>query len=268
MKNFGKIGLMGLIISVSGLIFAQTAVSLEARFEEFQRFLEKNSVVYEFNRAPTNISLYPESVAERSLAGTMVGTLTTTDPDMGDSHTNTLLSSGMPFTLDGDRVITSDALDFETRNQYELTLRTTDAGGLIFEKPVTIAVTDVREFYTVTVRQAGAGQGTVFVNGGACNSPCQYVFEEGQEVRLAADATVESVFAGWSEATCSGSGDCVFPIRADVTVTAAFESARPPTPQTQSQPPPAAVPEPSTLILLGLGVLCLLGAVRRKTRKD
>ena len=44
------------------------------------------------NSAPTDIALTPSSVAENQPSGTTVGTLTTTDPDAGNTFTYTLVS--------------------------------------------------------------------------------------------------------------------------------------------------------------------------------
>ena len=52
------------------------------------------SVFVAANLAPTDISLSNASIDENQPSGTDVGTLTTTDPDAGDTHTYTLESSG------------------------------------------------------------------------------------------------------------------------------------------------------------------------------
>ena len=44
------------------------------------------------NDAPTNIALSSASVAENQPAGTVVGTLTATDQDAGDTHTFSLVA--------------------------------------------------------------------------------------------------------------------------------------------------------------------------------
>ena len=44
------------------------------------------------NSAPTDIALSPSSVAENQPSGTTVGTLSTTDPDAGNTFTYTLVS--------------------------------------------------------------------------------------------------------------------------------------------------------------------------------
>jgi gliding motility-associated-like protein len=49
------------------------------------------------------------------------------------------------FTIDGTTLKTASVFDFETKASYSVRVRVTDAGGLTFERAVTIAVTDVNE---------------------------------------------------------------------------------------------------------------------------
>ncbi len=99
------------------------------------------------NRAPTDVALNASSVEENRPAGTSVGTLSTTDPDAGDSHTYTLVSGAgsgdnASFSISGRTLRTATVFDYETKNSYGIRVRTTDGGGLHTEKAVTISVTD------------------------------------------------------------------------------------------------------------------------------
>lgn len=102
------------------------------------------------NSAPTDLALSPSSVAENQPSGTAVGTLTTTDPDVGDSFTYALVSGtgstdNGSFTVSGDQLLTAASFDFETRSSYSVRLRSTDGAGATVEKPLTVTVTDVNE---------------------------------------------------------------------------------------------------------------------------
>ena len=102
------------------------------------------------NSPPTNIALSPSSVPENQPSGTTVGTLTTTDPDAGNTFTYTLVTGSGDtdngsFAIAGNQVRTAASFDFETKSSYTIRVRTTDQGGLSFEKSFTIAVTDVNE---------------------------------------------------------------------------------------------------------------------------
>jgi hypothetical protein len=98
-------------------------------------------------------SLSASSIAENQASGTSVGTFSTTDPDAGDTFTYTLVSGtgstdNASFTIDGSTLKTAASFDFETKSSYSIRVRTTDQGGLSYEKQFTITVLDVNEAAT------------------------------------------------------------------------------------------------------------------------
>jgi gliding motility-associated-like protein len=100
--------------------------------------------------APTDISLSSASINENNAVNAVVGTLTTTDADSGDTHTYTLVSGSgdtdnTSFTISGNQLRTSVAFDFETKSSYRVRIKTTDAAGLSFEKSFTILIYNVDE---------------------------------------------------------------------------------------------------------------------------
>jgi Ca2+-binding RTX toxin-like protein len=100
------------------------------------------------NAAPTNISLSMTSVAENSPNAAIIGNLATTDPDAGNTHTYTLVNNaGGRFAISGNQLIVANGslLDFETTTSHTVRVRTTDQGGLFFERDFTIGVTNVNE---------------------------------------------------------------------------------------------------------------------------
>lgn len=102
------------------------------------------------NSAPTDISLSNSSVLENQPAGTSVGTLTTTDPDSGNTFTNTLVSGpgsadNGSFTITNNTLYTAASFDYEAKSSYSLRVRSTDQGGLYFDKAFTITVANVNE---------------------------------------------------------------------------------------------------------------------------
>jgi Ca2+-binding RTX toxin-like protein len=119
------------------------------------------------NQAPTDITLSNSSVAENSPLGTTVGSFSTADPDTGDTHTYTLVANFgdyTAFTIDGSALKTNTALDFETKSSYLIGVRSTDSGGLWFEKVFVIDVTDIDEHVntppTIVVAAGGSVNGT------------------------------------------------------------------------------------------------------------
>ncbi|MDO7845075.1 Ig-like domain repeat protein [Hymenobacter sp. M29] len=104
------------------------------------------------NTAPTDISLSNASVAENQPLNTTVGSFSTTDAQ-GGTFTYTFAVGGADngsFNISGTALTTNGSFDFETKSSYSVKIRSTDAGGLFFEKTFTISVTDVAEVPTVT----------------------------------------------------------------------------------------------------------------------
>ena len=106
--------------------------------------------VNEVNAAPTAVDLGNESVAENSAVDTVVGLLSTTDPNSGDTHTYSLVAGAgdtgnAAFTIAGNELRTAAQLDFETQSSYSVRVRSTDQWGEFAEQAFTIAVTNVNE---------------------------------------------------------------------------------------------------------------------------
>jgi len=102
------------------------------------------------NQAPTDISLSANTVAENAAINTVVGTLSTTDPDAGDTFTYTLVAGtggddNASFNISGTSLRTSASFNYESKSSYTVRVRSTDAGSLYFEKAFTITVTNVNE---------------------------------------------------------------------------------------------------------------------------
>ena len=102
------------------------------------------------NGAPTDISLDNSSVAENAAVDTVVGALSSSDPDVGDTFTYSLAvgtgsTDNSAFNISGSDLRTSAVFDFETKPSYSIRIRTTDLGGLWVEKAFTITVTDAND---------------------------------------------------------------------------------------------------------------------------
>ncbi|QDH20345.1 tandem-95 repeat protein [Saccharibacillus brassicae] len=102
------------------------------------------------NEAPTDLVLDDNNVAENEPLGTVVGTLSSIDPDAGDTFTRSLVSGSGDtdndaFTISGSELRTNAVFDAEAKSAYAIRVRTTDSGGLSYEKAFTINVTDVND---------------------------------------------------------------------------------------------------------------------------
>ena len=101
------------------------------------------------NVAPTDITLSNSAVGENS-QGAIVGQLTTTDPDVGDTFTYTLVpgsgdTDNSLFYIEGDSFRVGTNLDYETSTSANVRIRTTDSHGEYFEKAFVIGVQNYNE---------------------------------------------------------------------------------------------------------------------------
>ncbi|MBE7447929.1 MAG: hypothetical protein HS111_03260 [Kofleriaceae bacterium] len=78
--------------------------------------------------------------------------------------------------------------------------------------------------HTVTIIPGGNGLGAVTSNVGglACPGTCETVVDYGTTLTLTASPTPPSVFAGWNDVACTGTGACTFTVTQDEVIDAAF----------------------------------------------
>jgi LPXTG-site transpeptidase (sortase) family protein len=105
---------------------------------------------------PTDIVLSNSTTPENQPIGTLIGTLTTTDPDAGETHTYNLQSgvSGCDdsgngsFQIPGgtDQLQSAAVFDYETLPiSFNICIRTTDSYGFTYDEQFTINITDLDE---------------------------------------------------------------------------------------------------------------------------
>ena len=102
------------------------------------------------NDPPTGVVISDDTVAENRPVGTLVGTLSATDPDPGDTHTFTLVTGAGSadngsFTITGARLRTDEVFDFETKDSYSIRVRARDAEGAFVAEPLTISIVGADE---------------------------------------------------------------------------------------------------------------------------
>ena len=96
------------------------------------------------NAAPTAINLSKTTVAENAASGSVIGTLSAIDPDVGDKITFQLLdNAGGRFAIQGNAIIATGPLDFETQPSFSLRVQATDSAGNTLVKPFVITVSNV-----------------------------------------------------------------------------------------------------------------------------
>ncbi|WP_147023462.1 cadherin repeat domain-containing protein, partial [Microvirga aerophila] len=131
--------------------------------------VEDSSGVYNApppNGAPTSITPTTFTVQEMAGSGTVLGTLSATDPNPGDTFTYSLVNSADGrFKIQGNQLLVDNGfkLDHEQAMSHTVKVRVTDAGGLSHEEDFTITVGNVDPEVT-----AGSAANDVF-KGGALN---------------------------------------------------------------------------------------------------
>ena len=102
------------------------------------------------NQAPTDLALSANTVAENATSGTVVGTISATDPDAGDTKTYSLTdTAGGRFAIDAITGVLTVAdgslLNYESAASHTVTVRVTDSGGQSVDKTFTIGVDNMPE---------------------------------------------------------------------------------------------------------------------------
>ncbi|MEY9427047.1 hypothetical protein ABH975_002362 [Bradyrhizobium ottawaense] len=113
------------------------------------------------NEAATGATLSANSVAENSANGTVVGTVSGTDPDAGATLSYSLANNaGGRFAINSTTGVITVAngtlLDYETASTQSITVRVTDQGGLTFDKAFTVNITNAVEGPTGATMSGGS----------------------------------------------------------------------------------------------------------------
>mgnify|MGYP006072755457 CR=1 FL=1 len=109
-----------------------------------------NPLAIRNNSQPSLLSISSDTLLENQVTGVTVGTFSTTDPDVGQTHTYSLVSgigsanNGL-FSISGADLIANFTADFENNPSYSIRLKTTDNLGCGYETPITIFVKDVND---------------------------------------------------------------------------------------------------------------------------
>ncbi len=100
------------------------------------------------NDAPTAINLSNTTLVENLPANSVVGLVSGTDPDAGDTLIYTLptgVGDNSFFELAGNALRARTTLDFETKSTYSITLRAIDSGGLSLDRTFTVSLINMPE---------------------------------------------------------------------------------------------------------------------------
>jgi hypothetical protein len=103
--------------------------------------------------------LSSSSISENAGNNATVGTLSTADPDLGNTFTYSLVSGtgdtdNGAFNILGNTLRASTSFNFEIKSSYSLRIRSTDQGGLVAEKVFNITVSNLNELVSVSINGA------------------------------------------------------------------------------------------------------------------
>ena len=107
--------------------------------------------INDINEAPTDLNLSNNTIDENIDAGSVIGDLTITDSDTSDTFTYSFADGGVDnsaFEIVGNQLKINDSPDFETKPNYSIRVRSTDGGGLTYEKSLVININDINEVPT------------------------------------------------------------------------------------------------------------------------
>ena len=116
--------------------------------------------VNDLNEAPSSLALAGDTVGENA-AGVAIGTLTASDPDVGDSHTYTVDDTRFEVVGDQLKLKAGQSLDHESEPSVALQITATESGGLSLAQGFALTVNDLNEAPVaaddaVTVAASGA----------------------------------------------------------------------------------------------------------------
>ena len=146
--------------------------------------------------------LIAPSISEAASNGTVVGTLSTTDADAGDTHTYSLTDdAGGRFAVNattGEITVADETLiDFETTTSHSITVQVTDSGGLTYTESFTISVLDADEAALPASAPAFAASGF----SGASTSSSSFtsaIFDANSDVNVISGTAAADTLTGGS----------------------------------------------------------------------
>ena len=103
--------------------------------------------IKDVNEAPTKLTLSKQNIFEENNIDDLVGLLSSTDEDAGDSHSYTLVSGtgstdNAAFKIVNGQFRAAQSFKYATKNSYTVRIRTTDKGGLSTEQQFNISISE------------------------------------------------------------------------------------------------------------------------------
>ncbi|MEQ9377048.1 MAG: cadherin domain-containing protein [Imperialibacter sp.] len=107
------------------------------------------------NEAPTGVSLSTSAIDENLPVGSLVATLATADVDAADTFVYAFVedseaNDNASFLIASNQLLAKEKFDFETKSNYTVRIKSTDAGGLSTEAQLAIAVNNINDVTLTT----------------------------------------------------------------------------------------------------------------------
>jgi Leucine-rich repeat (LRR) protein len=105
-------------------------------------------IVLEENVAPTALVLDNNTIDENNTVEAMVGALSSTDGNMSDAHSYSLVAGAgdtdnTSFAILGSNLVAAESFDYEIKSSYSVRIQTDDGRGGVFANEFAIAVNDI-----------------------------------------------------------------------------------------------------------------------------
>jgi len=97
------------------------------------------------NETPINIALSSNTLAENSASGSVIGTLSATDPDADETFTFSISGKTESFAINNSQLVAMQSFNFETQSTHSLTITVTDNAQNTFSKTIEILIQNVNE---------------------------------------------------------------------------------------------------------------------------
>ncbi|MDJ0658042.1 MAG: cadherin repeat domain-containing protein [Crocosphaera sp.] len=102
------------------------------------------------DQAPTDLSLSNNEISENLGTNTLIGTLSTTAPNITNTFNYSLVSGtgsndNSLFTIIDNQLISNAIFNYEIRNNYSIRIRTTDQNGLFYEEVLEVNILNINE---------------------------------------------------------------------------------------------------------------------------
>ena len=129
----------GFLLSDAGTYKAE--VKNPARFPNLT--LERNNIVVIGSNSPTGVTISSDTIVEQVPVNTIIGVLSTEDPDVGDSHTYSIESNANLFTLTNDTLRNNAELTYADGSSYIVEIKSTDQSGQYVYEDINIRVIEL-----------------------------------------------------------------------------------------------------------------------------